>query len=246
MGIHGLFKFIQRHEQHVYIPTCIRGKTVAIDIFTFLHQSKGNIDQFMNLLTPYIENAASIVAVFDGSPSEQRSTLLLPASSRRACIHQSIRDIQEALANPFTRLSNSDRFFLNSYIKGLEQQAWTPSPQYVWKAHDMLISKGIMCHIVEKGEEADSYLATCNADIIVSNDSDLLALNVKRLLRPNGTYYEMEALLAGLQFTEEDWLIFIRLCRTMKQVDPEFAFTVMKLYKGDTDYIYEKYEDIFQ
>ena len=42
MGIIGLFQFLRRYEQKVYIPTAVRGRTIAIDIFAFLHLSKGN------------------------------------------------------------------------------------------------------------------------------------------------------------------------------------------------------------
>ena len=245
MGIPGLFQMLKRHEQKVYIPTCIRGRTVAIDIFTYLHKSKGSQKYLMELLSPFIHNVKHLIAVFDGSPSEERSESLVGVADKRKSLIQDISAIKKVLSDPFINISYRDKLYLTSYLKMLEQQAWTPSPQYMWEVYDLLKANNIECIVLDKGQEADTYLCNINADIIVSNDSDLLANGIKCLLRPNGTYYEAEAVLSGLQFTGDEWRTFIKLCRTMKRPDPEFIFTVMKLYRGDAEYIYERYESIF-
>ena len=243
MGIIGLFQFLRRYEQRVYIPTAVRGRNIAIDIFAFLHLSKGSHDTFMNLLKPYLENAASVIAVFDGSPSEERKEL--KASEKRNDMGQSIIAIQECINNPFMHISRADRMYLQTHVNDLNNRAWIPSPQYMWEAYDMLVAKNVECIVAPKGEEADTILANLSVDIVISNDSDLIAYGVKCLLRPNGIYYEKEAILTGLQFTEEDWSTFICICRTMKRANPEFAFTAIKLYKGDKEYICERYEELF-
>jgi 5'-3' exonuclease len=245
MGIPGLFQMLKTHEQKVYIPTHIRGKTVAIDIFTYLHKSKGSKEYILNELQPFIQNAKHIIAVFDGSPSKERTESLASQSQIREIHLKQMKEIQETLKNPLLNLSKQDRAHLEKYIRSLENEAWSPSPLYMWEVCNLLKEKGIECLVLEKGMEADTYLSDLSVDIVVSNDSDLLANGVKSLLRPSGQYYEEEAVLSGLEFSKEEWKTFIKLCKHMKRPDPEFVFTVMKLYDGDDEYIYEKYGDIF-
>lgn len=236
---------LKKHEQKVYIPTHIRGKTVAIDIFTYLHKSKGSKEYILDELKPFIQNAKHIISVFDGSPSKERTESLASHSHVRDTLLIQMKEIQETLKNPSLNLSRQDRIHLEKYIRSLENEAWSPSPLYMWEVYDLLKEKGIECLVLEKGVEADTYLSSLSVDIVVSNDSDLLANGVKALLRPSGQYYEEEAVLSGLEFSKEEWKTFINLCRHMKSPNPEFVFTAMKLYDGDEEYIYEKYDSLF-
>ena len=246
MGIPGLFQMLKRYAQHVHIQTCVKEKTVAIDIFTYLHKSKGDKETVQQDLAPFLANASRVIAVFDGSPSEQRSNALSIHVSKRTEIIESIRAIRQTLNNPETTMTKKDTQHLLSHIHILEKEAWQPSPEYMWDMYEYLQQLGVECIVLNKGEEADMYLPTiAGVDIIVSNDSDLLANGAKNLLRTNGLYYNRQDILEGLQFTEDNWNIFIKLCRTMKHPQPEFIFTAMKLYAADEEYICERYEDYF-
>jgi hypothetical protein len=156
-----------------------------------------------------------------------------------------MKAIQETLENPSLNLSKQDRTHLEKYIKSLENETWSPSPKYMWEVYDLLKERGIECIVLDKGEEADTYLTKLNTDIVVSNDSDLLTHGVKALLRPSGEYYEEETILSGLEFSKEEWNTFINICKRMKRSEPEFVFTAMKTYHGDEEYIYEKYQHVF-
>ena len=247
MGVAGLFQFLRRHEQNVYIPTFVRNKIVAIDIFTYVHKSKGRQKYFIELLTPFIVNAKKIIAVFDGSPSEQRSENLLDNKIHKDKIKEEVEEIRRFIHSKKEILSRMDKLCLEDYVIELENRAWMPSPDYVWQMHDVLKSHGVECVICDKGVEADTYLIEIqrSVDLIVSGDSDLLVNGVSRLLRPNGLYYEKEALLSCLEFKDEEWEMFLRICKALKKSDPEFAFSVTKLY-GDEEFIYDKYDKLFR
>jgi hypothetical protein len=245
MGIQGLFKMLKKHGKNVCTISTIKQKTVAIDIFTYLHKSKGSTEYILNELQPYIENAKHVIAVFDGSPSSERSKSLKSLAQVRSEIINQMKVIQETLESKMLELSKEDRTYLQKYIKSLENESWSPSPKFMWEVYDVLKEKGVECIVLEKGEEADSYLVNLKMDIVISNDSDLLANDVKKLLRPNGEYYEHEDILTGLEFSKEQWHLFIKLCKKMKSTDPEFIFTVMKLCECDEEYIYEKYNEFF-
>lgn len=238
---------LKRYEQKVHIPTYIKDKTVAIDIFTYLHKSKGDKELIQKDLEQYLANAKHVIAVFDGSPSEERSASLLMNVSKRSEVTESIKAIKESLSDPQTSFSEKDKQYLNTQLAVLEKMAWQPSPEYMWEVCEYLKQHNAECIVLNKGEEADKYLPTISdIDIIISNDSDLLANGATNLIRTNGVYYNKKQILEGLQFTEEEWNIFIKLCRTMKSPNPEFIFTVMKLYAGDEEYIYERYEEHFK
>ena len=76
MGVKGLFQFLKRFEKDVHIPQYISGKSVGVDIFWFLHQSKGDMFHFQNNLLPIIKHAQKVYCVFDGAPSLEKKKIL--------------------------------------------------------------------------------------------------------------------------------------------------------------------------
>lgn len=246
MGIPGLFKILARHEQRIYIPTFVRSKRLAIDIFGFIHKSKGSLESFITLLSAYLDNAAHIIAVFDGSPSKERSAHLADSRSERESLRKDIQAIREHLDNPLINITVRDRACLSTYVNELERIAWNPSPEYIWKVYDVLKERKVECIIADKGVEADTALIALQdkVDYIVSGDSDLFIHGVKRLLRPNGTYYEKESILNGLGFTEDNWQLFLKISSLLRRSDPEFAFSLIKIYGNEAN-IMERYGGMF-
>jgi hypothetical protein len=244
MGIPRLFQFLRRYEQSVTIASCIRGKRIAIDIFTYIHRSKGKKTDVINEIGALLQSASHTYIVFDGSPSEERTELLSDQANHKLTLTKQIEMIQSALPEVVPTLSFSDRVHLNTYVHTLQQQAWTPSPRYIWEIHDDLRALGAECILGEKGVEADQILTDLatsgKADIIITNDSDVLANGAPVILRPNGLYYDRARILDGLGFNDADWTEFIHLCRELS--DPERVFTAMKVYGKNRVYI----ERLFQ
>lgn len=243
MGIKGLFNFIRKCEIIVDISTYVFNKEVAIDIFGYIHRSKGSIDIIYEQLAPF-HTAKKIVAVFDGQPSEERSKLNEDHRLKNSIIKDTIKVLQETYVDKSNSLSNKDRVYLKRHIEELENQCWTPSPKFVGEVKKLLTEMGIECAVQEKGVEADFALEKYINYVIVTNDSDML-INCKTVLRSDGHLYLHNKILEDLELSENEWLTFIHICKTMIHTDCEIAFSLVKIYR-DYTIIKEKFGHLWQ
>lgn len=245
MGIQGLFSFLKRYKK----TGSIADKRIGVDIFTLLHISKGDIGYITKKLSDYVQSASNVIAVFDGSPSQERTTALLHTTKHRSDTQLMIQQIDVYLKNSVHTITDKDKQFLEKYTAELQRQAWAPSPEYMWAVHNALVAMSIPCIVADKGIEADQILIDLSErnliDIIISNDSDMLANGAKAVMCMNGAYYELDDIVEGLQFTMDEWQIFCNLCRTLNKADPYFIFTAMKVYEGDIELIEQKYYELF-
>ena len=65
MGVKGLFQFLKRFEKDINIPQYVSGQSVGIDLFWFLHQSKGDMFSLQNNLLPIIKHSKKVYCVFE-------------------------------------------------------------------------------------------------------------------------------------------------------------------------------------
>jgi 5'-3' exonuclease len=136
------------------------------------------------------------------------------------------------------------------YIMDLKRQAWLPPPEYVDYVKNWLSSKG--CEIYQAVEEADDVLIELERDgevtLIITNDSDLLTLGSKRILRMispmRGAVFDKEYLCNSLGFTTGQWCDFMYLCKNMKDTDVLLAYSFIRVYK-DLDYVLQKYNILY-
>ncbi len=248
MGVKGLFQFLKRFEKGVYIPEYLLHKTVGIDIFWYIHQSKGDMFKLQNYLLPIIKNSKCVCCVFDGRemPEEKMDTLLYQDKKRNEILI-SIEQIEKFLKYPFNCLKNDDRRIVRDYLNQLKRQAWQPSPEYVDYVKNWLKEKD--CEIYQAVGEADDVLIRLEnmgiVDVIITNDSDLLILGSKNILRPicplRGAVFNKDSISKTLGFTNQQWHDFMYLCKNMKENDICLAYSLISVYK-ELDYIYQKYD----
>ena len=246
MGVKGLFQFLKRFEKDVHIPQFVSGKSVGVDVFWFLHQSKGDMFQFQNNLLPIIKHAAKVHCVFDGAPSPEKVRMLQENAQKRNEILQSIQQIEKFLKYPFNRLNGSDRHFINAYLNQLKRQAWQPPPEYIDYVKNWLSGKG--CEIHQAIDEADEILIELEKKgqitTIITNDSDLLILGSSTVLRPisplRGAVFDKRHICDILGFTAQQWDDFMYLCKNMKENDVLLAYSLISVYK-DLEYVLQKY-----
>jgi 5'-3' exonuclease len=251
MGVKGLFQFLKRFEKDVHIPSYISGKSVGIDIFWFLHQSKGDMFHLQNNLLPIIKNAKKVYCVFDGTPSPERRKLLQAQTQQRHELNQSIQQIEKFLKYPFNRLTGADRHYINTYLTQLKRQAWQPPVEYVDYVKNWLSGKG--CEIYQAPDEADNILIEleqiCLIDTIITNDSDLLILGSSRVLRPisplRAAVFDKSHICDILEFTASQWDDFMYLCKNMKDQDVLLAYSLISVYK-DLEYVLQKYYTVYK
>lgn len=251
MGVKGLFQFLKRFEKDIYIPSYISGKSIGIDIFWFLHQSKGDMFSLQNNLLPIIKNAKKIYCVFDGAPSQEKKHHLQIQNKKRNELFQSIQQIEKFLKYPFNRLTGSDRHYINSYLNQLKRQTWQPPPEYIDYVKNWLSNKG--CEIYQAPFEADTILIDLEEkgqiNIIITNDSDLLLLGSNRVLRPisplRGAIFDKKYISEILGFTASQWNDFMYLCKYMKDKDVLLAYSLISVYK-ELEYVLQKYYTIYK
>lgn len=251
MGVKGLFQFLKRFEKDVHIPQYISGKSVGVDIFWFLHQSKGDMFHFQNNLLPIIKHSQKVHCVFDGAPSQEKKEMLQEQAQKRNEILQSIEQIEKFLKYPFNRLTGSDRHYINAYLNQLKRQAWQPPPEYIDYVKSWLIGKN--CEIHQALDEADEILIQLEQkgeiSIIITNDSDLLILGSSTVLRPisplRGVIFDKKYICDILGFTAQQWDDFMYLCKNMKDKDVVLAYSLISVYK-ELEYVLQRYYTLYR
>jgi len=252
MGVKGLFQFLKRFEKDVHISSYVSGKTVGIDVFWFLHQSKGDMFHLQNNLLQIIKYSKKVHCVFDGSSSTgERKLQLQEQTLKRDEIHQSIQQIEKFLKYPFNRLTSTDRHCINTYLNQLKRQVWQPSPDYIDYVKNWLYNKG--CEIHQAFDEADDTLIELEnkgiIELVITNDSDLLILGsskVLRLVSPlRGVVFDKIWMCDILGFTVSQWDDFMYLCKHMKDKDVNLAYSLISVYK-ELEYVLQKYYTLYK
>ena len=251
MGVKGLFQFLKRFEREVSTTHYISGQSVGIDIFWYLHKSKGDFSKFQSFLLPIIKHAKEVHCVFDGRPSQEKRTILDEQAKKRTEILKSIDEIEAFLKYPFHRMSREDKYIVESHLNQLKRQAWKIQPEYIQKVKEWLLNQ--KCNIYQADGEADNLLIELEQlqkiSVIITNDSDLLTMGSNTILRPvtimTATVFQSSYIQNNLGLTVQQWNDFMYLCRHMKNTDVILAYSLISVYK-DLEYIDQKYYTINQ
>jgi 5'-3' exonuclease len=251
MGIKGLFTFLKRWEQPVDTKEAIKNKSVGLDIFWFIHQSKGDIAGLQAAISVFLQYALTVHAVFDGhfATQERREEL----EERRDKRYRAIEIMEEIMEAPI--MEKRDQKVLERHMTQLKRQIWKPSRSYIDQIKCWLIENNAIIH--EPIGEADQTLIMMEnmeiINLIVTNDSDLISLGAETVLRVetlrrietprsmvlrvetprsmvlrNGTILSKTHMRKQMGFTKECWKDFMYLCQKM---EPLIAYSMIRVYK---------------
>jgi 5'-3' exonuclease len=235
MGIKGLFTFLKRWEQPVNTKEAIKNKSVGLDIFWFIHQSKGDMEKLQASIMVFLQYALTVHIVFDGhNVTEERREVL---EERRDKRHQTIEIIEEIMEAPI--MESRDQKILERHMAQLKRQIWKPSRAYIDQIKSWLIDQKAIVH--EPIGEADQTLIMMEnlgiTDLIVTNDSDLIALGAEMVLcADRNVVLSKTHMRKQMGFTNECWKDFMYLCRHM---EPLIAYSMIRVYK---EYAVERWE----
>ena len=234
MGIKGLFTFLKRWEQPVDTKEAIKNKSVGLDIFWFIHQSKGDMAKLQASIAVFLQYAATVHVVFDGRHmTEERREVL---EERRDKRHQTIDIIEEIMEAPI--MESRDQKVLERHLAQLKRQIWKPSRLYIDLIKKWLIDRGASVH-EPKGEADQTLIMMENLeiiDLIVTNDSDLIALGAESVVcADRNVIFSKSHMRKQMGFTKECWKDFMYLCR---HVEPLIAYSMIRVYK---EYAVERY-----
>ena len=111
---------------------------------------------------------------------------------------------------------------------------------YIDQIKSWLIDQGAAVH--EPIGEADQTLIVMEnlgiIDLIVTNDSDLIALGAETVVR-NNVLLSKTHMRKQMGFTNECWKDFMYLCRRM---EPLIAYSMIRVYK---EYAVERWETLY-
>ena len=249
MGIKGLFLFLKRWEKSVLIEETIKNKSIGLDLFWFLHQSKGDRATLQATLQPFLHHASCVHVVIDGvyATAERRTVL----EERRYKRQGTITIMEEIIETPLSHMEERDRKWLEHYVNQLKRQVWKPSREYIREIKEWLHERGVIIH--EPEGEADQMLIDLERqgiiDLVITNDSDLVALGADTLLRirsideTSGSIMSKSHLRKQLGFTIQQWDDFMYLCRTMIDPDVLLAYSLIRVYK-DLDHVVTKWNAV--
>ena len=243
MGIKGLFTFLKRWEQPVVTEEAIKNKSVGLDIFWFIHQSKGDMAKLQASIMIFLQHTSVLHAVFDGTDmTYERRGIIEERNQKR---HRTIAIMEEIMEAPIMEVR--DQKILERHLQQLKRQIWKPSRTYIDQIKCWLIDQDVIIH--EPKGEADPTLIKLernqNIDLIITNDSDLIALGAETILRMNGpergVMYSKSHLRQQLGCTIHQWDDFMYLCRHMKEPDMILAYSLIRVYR---EYALERWEMI--
>lgn len=247
MGIKGLFQFLKRFETTVFVSDIVRGISIGIDLFWFLHRSKGDLSVLKMNLRPLLLSARMVHIVVDGTPSLLRKQLLQEKTEKQQEIIQMIQQLEKCLT-PALEPTIYDGII--NKITELKRKIWKPSPFYVQDAIEWLRAQDTVIHQAE--DEADDLLLQLEKQgiiqMIITNDSDLLTMgahSVLRLYSPiKGGLYKRASLYTQVGWSEIQWNDFMYLCRQIHDIDLSLAYSLISVYK-ELDEVLEKYDRFY-
>jgi len=242
MGVNGLFTLVKKYSKKQKISDAIEGRKLGIDIFWFIHKSKGNPDVIKEMLSEYIDKCEKGVFVFDGKVSEERKPELSALKEKRATTLKLIKKLEDD-ANKLDDDANlAEKHKLKEYIEKLRIQSWAPKGNYVEKVkekiRDWWPDKN---RIIVAPYEADLYfgelLNNKMIDCIISNDSDMLALGYNNVVRPLdergfAQTYNLQTILNGFKMNKKDWFHFIEICRRYNGADILVPYSYWRVYRN--------------
>lgn len=237
MGIKGLFQFLSKYEKRVFVTDAVQGKLVGLDMFWFVHQSKGDITVIYNYLTPIIQHAKEVHCVWDGTPTANTAVARKEREVKRQQLMDTIVQLDNVLTFQMDQLSEENEYVIHAYMNDLRKRTWKPTPDYINTVKKWLLLQG--CFQYQQKGQADELLRELEKEkqieLVITNDSDLLTLGSAHLLRMynavEGGLYDTKYIYGCLHWTKQQWKNFMRLCREMKHPDILMAYSWTSVYR---------------
>ena len=158
MGINGLFSFLKKYSEKQRVADAVKGKKIAVDIFWFIHKSKGDIEKIKDMLDDYVQGCSCVLFIFDGKVSDERKPELSALKVKRQEMQSLIENLEKEVIH-LGENADSKKKELMKYIEELRLQSWAPKGNYVDTVKE-LIEKwwGLeRCSVIVAPYEADLY-----------------------------------------------------------------------------------------
>lgn len=181
MGIRGAFTSL-RKAFHPIQPLELQPLSIGIDMFSLVYTHRTYLDELLELLKVWSNHGHRLICIWDGTAPKEKQEIIGQRRSARDSAMDKKKDLEEYLDKFASQLDDTDVKHLKSAITSLSWQGWHLSGSLKRQIQETLEAK----HIYAPGE-ADDLLIEMNVkkeiDVVISLDSDLLAMGSPRLWR---------------------------------------------------------------
>lgn len=181
MGVRGLLTYLKSCHVIHHANTQVSDLTFGLDGFSLIFLYKEDKEAFESYLCE-MKKRGSLTVVMDKRAAKEKKQVVEERKEARKEARVEANALVSTLQS--ADLDEKQKAILQKAIALKERQAWSLYPDYMKWLLGML--EKLEIPVVWAEEEADEVLAAGGYDIVVSSDSDLLVLGVKRLWLPRG------------------------------------------------------------
>jgi len=241
MGVRGLMGYCKRIQHPVSAKQNLK---IGIDAFSLIFLFREERNSFEKYLQALIDNNHTLTFVMDKRAQKEKKEVVDERKEiRKEAKAEASQLTSFTQTDEYAELDDDQRRLVAAALSLKERDAWCLYPEYVKWLKGMIQALAITLVIAE--EEADSYLAKGDYEVVISSDSDLLILGVKALWIPGKKNYEIlrEDFLntLGLEGEQLYQLAFMCGCdvQPRKIVDIQSAVSLLRFY-GSIFKVYER------
>uniref|UniRef100_A0A6C0KJK8 XPG-I domain-containing protein n=1 Tax=viral metagenome TaxID=1070528 RepID=A0A6C0KJK8_9ZZZZ len=184
MGVRGLLTYCNPIKRKV--NTNVQNLRIGLDGFSLLflfREEREIFEQYLRDMLAKVGHTDGITLVMDKRAAKEKQEVVQGRKDQRKEAKAEANNLSSFTQSPeFEELDEQQRAILEKTLAQKQRAAWCLYPEYMKWFRSLL--KSLEIPIQMAPEEADTVLAKGNYDVVVSSDSDLLILGVKRLWIP--------------------------------------------------------------
>ena len=189
MGIRGVWSTLRRSFKTTDPLESNTRYKVGIDMFSLVYTHRAHLDELLALLKSWSDYGHTVTCIWDGAAPKEKQEIIGQRRSARDSAIEKKEDLETYLADYGSQLSDTDIKHLKTAITSLSWQGWHLTGTLKRKIQEIL--GPAINHIHAEGEADDlliemlsrSASAENKIDLIMTLDSDLLAMGAERIWR---------------------------------------------------------------
>lgn len=157
---------------------------IGIDMFSLVYTHRAHLDDLLALIISWSNKGHSITCIWDGTAPKEKQEIIGQRRNVRESAMENKSDLETYLNDFGDKLSDADIKHLKTAITSLSWQGWHLTGSLKRKIQETLGTT--IEHIFAPGEADDLLIEMIFAkkiDIIITLDSDLLAMGAERIWR---------------------------------------------------------------
>lgn len=249
MGVRGLLTYCKSITRHA--DTTCRDARIGIDGFSLLYLFKEDQATLESYLRGLLALDHKVTIIMDKRASDEKKETVEKRKEIRADAKQEVLILKNYIdTEEFRELLPAQQKAIEEKLTQTSRKAWGLTNKHTRWFKELLGT--LQIPLVYAEEEADEVLAAGDYDIVVSSDSDLLVLGVKRLWIPRKVGLQHSEILGqefqslmGLNSYQLKELAFLAGC----DVQPRSIVSVEKArgwlrWYGSLDRIHQRFPAI--